>query len=169
MNSPSETILAELNGVKLTQAIADRFWSKVAKKDGCWEWMRRRDSGYGVFKVHCGGRVRYLTASRVAYVLTLGPVPDAHFVCHRCDNPPCCNPEHLFAATLQENFRDMMRKGRSCRGEDKPSARLTEGQVLEIREKYRAGCWPSRLAVEYRVSASHVKRVAQGKKWKHLK
>ena len=90
-----------------------RFWLKVAKSDGCWEWTAGRSTGgYGQFKLYINGRHRTINAHRAGWLLFKGPIPDGMEVCHRCDNPPCVRLDHLFLGTISDNARDMVAKGR---------------------------------------------------------
>ena len=106
--------------------MAKRFWSKVDKSDleGCWIWTAGCfKQGYGAFSLN--GKAYY--AHRVAYRLTQGSIPTSLQVCHTCDNPPCCNPDHLFLGTQLTNMQDMALKGRQ-RG-----TKLNWEAVLQIR------------------------------------
>ncbi len=86
-------------------ARTERFWAKVHRTEKCWEWQGTRNTrGYGIF----GNR----GAHRVAYEFFYGLIPDGLVICHKCDNPPCVRPDHLFAGTRGDNFEDMIRKGR---------------------------------------------------------
>lgn len=93
-------------------ALAERFWAKVDRRgpEECWPWIGTIDV-YGYGALSRDGRV--VKAHRMALELHSGVIPDNHSVCHRCDNPPCCNPAHLFAASQAENLLDMYRKGRA--------------------------------------------------------
>ncbi|MBW1639271.1 hypothetical protein G3H63_09330 [Microbacterium resistens] len=127
----------------------------------CWPWKRARSGpGYGRFRE--GGRHgRLLTASRVAYELTHGPLGEAE-ARHTCDNPPCCNPAHLLPGTHAQNMADMAKRGRAAH------RRLTTDQVREIRARRRAGAAAKDLAAEFGVSASNVSQIVHRKTWKHL-
>lgn len=93
----------------------ERFWAKVEKTDTCWLYMGfRKWDGYGWLARSQGdSKVRHMTAHRYAWILTNGEVPDGKHVLHKCDNPPCCNPAHLFLGTHQENMKDKAAKGRA--------------------------------------------------------
>lgn len=146
-----------------------RFWAKVAISgpDDCWEWQGGKQKGYGYFKVS-GKQVK---AHRVAYFLSTGKNPSTHLACHSCDNPPCCNPRHLFPGTHLDNQRDCASKGRknSATGSNVGSALLTDGQVTEIRSLYETGLYKqSDLAVRFGCSRRTISAIVRGQNWKHL-
>lgn len=148
------------------QRMEDRFWSKVRKSDGCWDWTGAKDgSGYGSF--HFGGRSA--RAHRVAYELANGPIPaDAHLL-HTCDNPGCVRPDHLVPGNRFDNMRDASAKGRMHHGERNGQARLSGGQVMAIRERYAAGdVTQARLGQEFGIWQGHVGRIVRGEEWSHL-
>lgn len=146
----------------------ERFWSKVAvgDPDDCWEWLASQNSrGYGRFRIH----YRLWQVHRVVWVLTYGPIPEGLLVCHHCDNRLCCNPYHLFLGTQADNMSDASRKGRTHLGEADGNSKLTEDDILDIRDLYATGDWTQQeLADEFGVTSSNVSYVVNRKIWKHI-
>lgn len=150
--------------------VADRFWPKVRKGDGCWEWTASAGKhGYGILSVKGIAR----TAHRVSWEIANGPIPGGMFVCHRCDNRRCVRPDHLFLGTQAENNRDMFAKGRDnrgarVRGERHPHARLTGEVVAEIRRRHAAGESDRRIAESIGVAEPTVQNARTGRTWRHV-
>jgi len=143
----------------------ERFKSRIKITAGCWAWQDSIDSiGYGMFNMH--GVTS--NAHRAAYELFIGEIPKGMCVLHRCDNPPCCNPKHLFLGTNQENTADRHKKGREARGESHGMSKLKEGEILTIRELYKQGCSQSELARRYDVKQPAIWRIVRNKTWRHI-
>jgi hypothetical protein len=144
--------------------LLDRLMEKIAKNEmtGCWEWTAYKEvHGYGVV----GFKRKAKLAHRVSYELHRGEIPAGMFVCHRCDNPSCVNPDHLFIGSQVENMADMAAKGRAPKGEAHSCAKLTERDVLAIKE---AAGTNETIAAKYGVGPSQVSRIKLGQTWKHL-
>lgn len=163
----------------MTDAIADRFWRKVevAGYNDCWIWHGATNSkGYGRFCLH-GRRIQ---AHRVAWSLYHDEDPGELLVCHNCDNPPCCNPGHLFIGTAHDNTQNMMDKGRGVgprrpprrrgphRGETHYKANLSEAQVLDIRRLRSSGMRTKDIARIFDITVSHVSSITRRYIWRHL-
>ena len=152
----------------------EAFWSKV-NKDGptqshmdtpCWEWTGGcTTTGYG----RCCYAGRFRSATHVSVALAAGfLLPLQGMVCHRCDNPSCVNPEHLFLGTHQDNMDDRSRKGRTrvAQGEANGQSKLTASQLHDARERYAQGNITQReLAGEFGVSQGTLSVALRGKTW----
>lgn len=147
-------------------------WDRVEKKgqDECWPWRGSLNIwGYGQSSLDG----RSVNASRAAFVEANGPVNPGLVICHRCDNPACCNPSHLFAATQAENLADCRAKGRQVYryGADhhRPSAKLTPEMVVEARRLYASGVSQSEIGRCWGIHSSVISRAVRGENWSHVK
>lgn len=159
--------------------LADRFWKYVKKgrPNECWPFIGDiQAKGYGHFTLTYQRhfkRVRWL-AHRLAWTLVHGDIPEGKHVCHKCDNPPCCNPKHLFCGTPKDNTQDMISKGRWSRpprlqGEEHGEAKLTEKDVIEIRRLYVPWSYSAvRLSKEFHVSKRLIFNIVHRLAWKHV-
>lgn len=162
-----------------------RFMAKVEKRsDGCWLWSGAKDrKGYGRFSVgnswHEDGRRRnsMVAAHRFSYELENGPIPQGpgfhgYCVLHRCDNPSCVRPDHLFIGTNADNVRDMDNKGRRVNAQKKgdlhPSAKLTAEKVLQIYAMVKGDRTQTSIAREFGVCLSTVNHIKTGRLWSHV-
>lgn len=145
----------------------DRFWSKVDVRgqEACWPWKGRRDAdGYG--RVQHAGRDQQ--AHRVSWELSCGPIPAGLCVLHKCDVPPCVNPDHLWLGTNAENLADMRVKGRAASGSRNGRAKLTEADVRAIRVSLATGCAQRAIATGYGVSRGLIGMIASRDRWRHI-
>lgn len=149
-----------------------RLLSRIAVTDsGCWEYIGARNwKGYGAIGI--GGRKgRVIGAHRASWMVHHGEIPGDLQVLHRCDNPPCVNPDHLFLGTPGDNMDDKVQKGRAAGapGESNPKHKLTASAVREIRDRYAAGGVTMRaLAAEYAVSCPCIYNIVSHKTWSHV-
>ena len=145
-----------------------RLWLRVqCAISGCWEWQGpTNNKGYGT--IGNGGRSGGVSlVHRLVYSWVHGPIGKC--VLHKCDNRRCVRPSHLFAGTPADNSIDMVRKGRSCRGLRHPTAKLTPGDVREIRELVASGCTQRSAGELFGVHNVTVSDIARGRSWGWLK
>ena len=154
------------------KGLQQRLFNRVLKmRSGCWEWQGyRMPFGYGQIMTD---EQKIVTTHRASWFLRNGewPASDMH-VCHKCDNPPCVNPDHLFLGTAQDNNRDKVEKGRQSApiGEQHPQARLSDAQVAEIRRRHIPYSHPARktggstteLAREFGVTRQYIGDLVKG-------
>lgn len=153
------------------QSLADRFWSKVDRRDAeeCWPWTAaRNEHGYGVMRPEGQRSGPTIKAHRVSLMLA-GVEIDGLLIRHSCDNPPCVNPTHLSVGTPADNAADMVNRGRQARGSRKSVSKLTEQQVAEIRARAAVGELHRILAAEYGVSRPTISRIVNRRGWTHVR
>lgn len=147
--------------------VEQRFWTKVNKngplilKTQCWVWTAGTDQEYG-----CFWDGQKIGAHRFSYKRSKGLIPHGMFVCHRCDNPPCVNPEHLFLGTQKDNMEDCAAKKRLSVGEERPHSKLTEKQVSDIRSRESYWGITVALAKEFHVGQSTISDIRRKKIWR---
>jgi hypothetical protein len=174
-----------VSDVAFDDRLRKRFWSKVDRSGVCWVWTASRSTyGYGLLWIR--GNVR-MGAHRASWSLAHGPIPVGMEVCHRCDNPRCVNPAHLFLGTHAENMADMARKGRAPggraygkrnarhtrpettpRGERNGLAKLGAAAVLEIRQRHAAGETQRSLARAFEVTRQNIGYIVRRETWGHV-
>jgi hypothetical protein len=182
-----------------TSTVKDRFWSKVdnsAGPDACWLWTACRGKfGYGMFQVKFK---RSMTAHRLSWIIASGDISAGLLVCHRCDNPPCVNPAHLFLGTNSDNIADRHVKGRDAsgfrngaytqphrlprgehhgsrtkpdrtsRGSDVGTSKLTEPMVADIISLHRAGVTRADIARRMGIGWTTADAIVKRRTWAHV-
>ena len=139
--------------------------TKLNEKTGCLEWTGYMSGvaprNYGCTRYKSKG----IAAHRLSWILNVGPIPRGLWVLHKCDNPPCCNPDHLFLGTNRDNVTDRDKKGRTPRGSWHSCAKLTEDQVLEFLSMSRAGIRRVDAARVLCVSPKTLSEIISGRSW----
>ena len=141
-----------------TRPVLDRIMEEVVKDpiSGCWNFCGGlNENGYGRINISRRHKKHMCLVHREIYKIYVGDIPEGMFVCHKCDNPPCCNPNHLFLGTPLDNMRDMWNKGRKVipSGEKAYYHKFTDKQVAEIRKDQRS---LRAIAKDYGVAWSHI-------------
>lgn len=148
---------------------AELFWAKVDRRgdEECWPWTGSKFTNNPYGRLRRGART--FKAHRVAWELTHGVIPQEMLVCHRCDNPPCCNPAHLFVGSLADNNRDRHRKGRTKlpdnRGERNGVSKITLEIAQRIRSEHATGATLADLGRRYGLCGTTVWAVVHRRTW----
>ena len=156
-----------MNATALNNTTEKRFWSRVNKETECWNW-----TGYFVGnrygRIKLNGKVH--RAHRMSWIIHNGEIPTGMCVLHKCDNPSCVNPDHLFIGTRADNMADMDAKGRRAnfKGANNGNSKLTEAKVREIRMWSELGYLQKRIATAYGVSKVNVSAIKHRRSWKHV-
>jgi len=152
------------------QKAINRFMRKVDKRgdDECWEWLSvKLPSGYGKFQLNYKNPL----AHRVSWAIHKGSIPSGMCVCHKCDNPSCVNPNHLFLGTRLDNVRDMdkKRRGNRAKGSNHYKSKLVESDAIKIRELYKTGNYSRiELGKMFGVSDKNIHPIVNRETWKHV-
>jgi hypothetical protein len=147
--------------------IQKRFWSKVIKTESCWLWKGNTNIwGYG--QTFFNGKA--IASHRMSWILVYGEIPEGLCVLHKCDNPPCCNPTHLFLGTICDNNRDRACKGRNniSYGELHHNAKLSNNDVILIDKYLNENKTPIEIAKLFGVSYGTIYDIKKGLTWGHL-
>jgi hypothetical protein len=183
MNPALEVFPRPLTDVNITSKSIRNFWKKVVKQPGCWRWnAHKMKKGYGRVSV-LGVKI---LAHRFSWMIHYGKIPNGMGVLHRCDNPECVRPDHLFIGTVMDNIRDRDRKGRQVtvggknhwsakhpelvkRGSKHHNSILNECSVKEIRKIYKSGKMSyEKIAIKFGTSKSNIHFIVSGMAWRHI-
>jgi hypothetical protein len=142
----------------------NRFFKKIdsiSNSNNCWEWTASLSGGYGQFKVD----KKQFPAHRWSAQYLAGLSINNMVVCHKCDNPKCVNPEHLFVGNHQDNMTDMVNKKRHMHGVNHYKTKITENDVRYIRSSTKSGY---QLAKDFNVTEQHIGHIKNYRTWKHI-
>jgi HNH endonuclease len=146
-----------------THTLTARFWDYVDIQgdNDCWEWQGTKTAAnYGL--MYWNGKLEY--AHRLSLEMDGRPVPARWHACHTCDNPPCVNPKHLFPGTPRDNVKDMVSKSRHYHGDLHHAAKITDNQVLIIRQLAEEGVFLSEIAEQFGITPGYVSELVSNSK-----
>lgn len=163
--------------IKIRKPLIERFWPRVNKNgdNGCWNWTAALSAaGYG--QIGAQGERKILYTHRLSWEIANGQIPNGMVICHKCDNPKCCNPDHLFMGTQKQNMQDARKKGRDVHsrhpncfpiGHKAARAKITNEQASEMMKEIYGGALRSVTAKKFGVSVSLISKIINGKCRKH--
>ncbi len=169
---PLKAITPHLKGKTIEEKLLN---NREIDENDCWNWTGARISPksskfrYGTLNV---GKGKTELVHRLAYTLWIAKIPFGLFVCHKCDNPACFNPDHLFVGDNQDNMRDKVKKGRSYtgdhKGENNAAAKLTTEQVQDIKQLLTDGMKYKFIAEKYGITSAAVSAIKNEDRWGHI-
>ena len=152
------------------RSLEERFWLKVKKTKQCWWWVGGKRGGkYGGILLHANPPVGAY-AHRASWIIHFGAIPKGLCVLHKCDNPLCVNPEHLFIGTQKDNMKDTASKGRRAvqRGEQCSNVKLSVVDVLEISKQHASGVKSKKIAMCFSIRPDTVQGIVARRSWGHV-
>lgn len=144
------------------------FFKDVIVKNGCWEWKGYKDKK-GYAKLSCIAKAGTSYGNRASWMIRNGKIQDGLCVLHKCDNPECTNPDHLFLGEKKDNSLDMVEKNRSLKGSRHKKAKLKETDILNIRNMINNGITYKTIAEQFGVYFSTIQKIKSNKTWKHVR
>lgn len=160
-----------MKSITLSEKDIARFWSKVkvGGPNECWECKEnaidKKAGGYG----RIGVQGNLYLMHRLSWIVSFGEIKEGVFVCHKCDNRKCVNPNHLFVGTHNDNVQDMVTKNRNVIGESVPNSKLKEEDVIEIRNMLSQGISTREIAQKYKVNCATISKINTKRLWSWLK
>lgn len=162
--------------MSFSQRIIELFWSKVDKggENDCWLWLKREEDGYGSFRPGSSVRkTKRFKAHRFAWTITFGEISDGVLVCHKCDNPLCVNPAHLFLGSHLDNIRDCVNKGRRSplvgkykRTIESRKRKIGMDDAIQIRRLYAEGKGSQEsIGRQFGITQNQVSSIVNRKAW----
>lgn len=163
LKAEKNSIAMKAMRLRQSGSLHDRFFSRFVKlTNGCWQWRSHTDKdGYGVLP----GAYQNTRAHRLSYEIHYGVIPEGMLVCHKCDNPGCVNPGHLFLGTAKDNAQDALQKQRHFVGQKNGRSKIKEKDIEHIKESKLNG---QQLADFYGVNRSTINKIRRGDTWQHL-
>lgn len=156
----------------ILQLYTEKFWSLINRTEDCWLWTPKPTGrGYGLFRITHDRQIYQIRSHRAAFMLHHNrTIPEGYFICHHCDCPICVNPKHLFLGLPKDNSADMVKKKRSAHrsGSRHSQAKLTEADVIIIKNRLSNGENSITIAKDFPVSSRMIRRIRIGENWNHV-
>lgn len=146
--------------------VKTRFYQKFKKTNSCWIWTGMMNKDYGSFWFN--NKIGAIIASRASWLIHIGDIPNGKVICHKCDNPSCVNPDHLFLGSYLDNNRDKIKKSRDKRGSKISNSKLNETDIPKIRKMREKGLTYREISEIFGVCQYTIYSIIKGWTWDHV-